>query len=1363
MSELRREELKAPPRRRWLRRLTYGLAAGAVLVGAGALFLRSPSGGRWIMGRISRILAEETGLTLQAEGLEIHPFEGRVVLRGLDLGKGLLRARELEATASMRSLVAGMPRVYGIRLQDPVVMVDKARLDQIRLKPSGPKEPARWQVDAIQVQNGRFQAGDDAWGPFRGEGTFRVVGNGKGPGKLDVTVVVSQARLTGHGATLPAEVQVKVQVSDPRLGWEGDLRVGRSRVALKGGWQVKDKVLEATGETSLDLAPLVALAGRPGLVQGRLEAAVAARGPLDGLTWSAEADGHDLALPGHDVAPGDALLEVSGGRDVFRLGSLSWVSAQGRLEAAGSWRPAAGTTLTLAVADASLLPLARLVRFPALAPARASLQAKVSLSGLPGDVKGLGAITATVNGGFRCQGTEAGRLVASLKGGALRVETLSLDLPDLQVKAEGDVRFKGRSLAGVQGHGEVTVDAEEVAQTLHAWDIGLRLKPDPADPTRPPKRALPMGGRVTAQATAGWNPVSGLMVSGHVEVDRPRWEAAMVGRLRSDLTILGRDLNLRNVQLEHEGGLAQGDLWLTWADREPGEPQMDTCYGFFRLPLEEGLRAADLDPKVIQVAGQGSGWARVHGPFKGLMVEGRLEAEGVDTYGVTVPAVGTDFSLDVARNRISLRDLRIGESREALGAVDGAPSGGLALSGALDMDFDRLSWRGELRGAVDSGPLSLPGPRIQSRVEVRLDGPLAVPLGPWGLPALEASFSRGRVFFRGQSLEGIEGNLRAADGEVAVQVGLAGHDTPILKALGWRKGEHFIGGLDLSVGAHSADTAFFAQRLTGDVLRDVRLEARAEGVWSEAGLRWSGQLDQMEARLTGGRVVQERPSLLEGTDQAMALNLELTGRGEDGLDPATHLALRGTLPFSPTQPLGLRAEGAMDLAPLKTVVDALLEVPAYSAMGDLRPAGRTTLAVTLGGTFADPRVDGFLDLKDGRLRMGNRSQSAEAVNGRLLFLGREVLIPEAAPLKGRLASGDLTSWGRVSWTPLGLEDYALRMRLKDFQFRDLPEGFELDGSVEATFQRDPLRGDLLSGALEARRMLYKADIRLQDLLAPSPADTMGSGSSLGTEDPLTRIGLDLDLKLLQPWQIDTNLLKIQGRPADRFQVRGSLGNPLLQGRMELVPGGRLTNFLPAGDVVIERGAIGFKSEFGLNPELDLTGRVDVTPFVVNLDIRGLVTGLQFSPTSTPNLRQDEIIAILINPSLAETVGTLGAGNVGTAAHNGLASTGTGLLSTLAIAGFQEQVRQTLNLDRVSFALRTGTGSPETTLTVGKTFDLFGRRTPFVVTHKDRAGQVTLSGQVEWRIGDYVLQLGASRTGTDALRPSGEMRYTWRPR
>jgi hypothetical protein len=115
-------------------------------------------------------------------------------------------------------------------------------------------------------------------------------------------------------------------------------------------------------------------------------------------------------------------------------------------------------------------------------------------------------------------------------------------------------------------------------------------------------------------------------------------------------------------------------------------------------------------------------------------------------------------------------------------------------------------------------------------------------------------------------------------------------------------------------------------------------------------------------------------------------------------------------------------------------------------------------------------------------------------------------------------------------------------------------------------------------------------------------------------------------------------------------------------------------------------------------------------------------------------------------------------------NSGLASASYGLISTLAFARFQENLRKSLGLDRVSFAIRTGiAGTLESNLILGKTFNILDRRVPLLYGYRTAGETVTHSGQAEWRLGNLVMQLGLSRTGTASVNPTGEIRYTWSPR
>ena len=319
----------------------------------------------------------------------------------------------------------------------------------------------------------------------------------------------------------------------------------------------------------------------------------------------------------------------------------------------------------------------------------------------------------------------------------------------------------------------------------------------------------------------------------------------------------------------------------------------------------------------------------------------------------------------------------------------------------------------------------------------------------------------------------------------------------------------------------------------------------------------------------------------------------------------------------PAAPLALKLAGSSNLANLKTILDRVVQPGQYSLLADLHPEGSAKFDLNLGGTFRDTTLDGTLALKDGRAVVHSYPLSVDNLDFTAQFQGRDIIIPKAAPLTGTVAQGALTAWGQATWHLGGISAYDLHTSLEDFQLRDLPDGFELQGSLDASLKGSDEDGGLLSGSIWAKRTLYRTEINLTDLILANALGAAARLSALDPSDPLARIDLDLELHLAEPWELDTNLLKLQGRPRGPFWIRGNLAQPGLKGRMELLPGGRLTNLFPAGDIVLERGTVDFADPTFFNPNLDVQGQIDMPPYLVTLNISGTLDALQAKPVLHP--------------------------------------------------------------------------------------------------------------------------------------------------
>lgn len=1348
--------------RRWFRRTSYLLVAGGGLLAIGAWTLQRPFVGRWAAERLDRLSREETGLGLQVDRVELHPFSGRAVLHHVVWGPDLFRAERVEAEVGLRALARGrlwVPRALVLR---PRIRVNADRLQGLRLKPRPPKpEPTPWEIGRVEVVEGWAMVEEPRWGVPRSEAWFTVFAQGKGPRKaavfLDMTRLSSGTgdhRVTGRGG-LKGELDPAGLALNPSR-----IELGGTRLDLEGRFRPEGRHLQARVAGRLDMAEVGGLLSFPWAHGGGgvLRLKGRADGPLDALAWEADLEGRGLAYGSAGLTSGSLEATLQGGMGTLAVPRFTWSSPEGALEGTGRWRKGANAVVNLKGRALRLDAAARYLRAPFLAQALADLEIQGSISGDQAWHKASIQADLRLTEGPRA----AGHLRLALSQGKATAEVEGLHVGDLRAEGRAEGRVDAAGLAALSAEAQVEARAERTAEVLHGWGIGQTLEEE----GKPPKRVpFDMGGGVAGSARVSWDRRAGLSLEGRATVDGPRWHGAQADQVETRVAIRDHQLFLEDITLRRgEDGRGWGSLWLRFGRGASGD-DIDMCFRAERLPVEEGLKAADLD---LPLAGLGGGWARIHGPYGRLRILAEGHAEDARAYGLAIPALAGAMDLDLESGRLQIHDLRVGESRPRLGSGDEGPSGLLALQGRLDMDLVRRTWRGQLDGTVDSVLLGLPGPRFQARMESRLEGPWTHPFGSVSVPAGQVTFRGGRLFLGTQSLEGIEGSLVSEAPGGRLRLGMAGKPEPLLLLDLWPEGSRLLGALDLRIDPDRADAPHLAGQLTRDLLRDLRVALHADGVWDAAGLAWSGRLDRLEGLFDGFDLVQTAPTRLEGDGAFAALDLSLRGRtrtgGQEEGGEAAALRIVGRVPFAVGPPLDLRFQGQAELANLKRILDHLLEVDPYGLFGDLQPQGTARFDVVLGGPWRNPALDGALELKDGRLQIRTYPQSVEALSFRLVFRGRELALEPSAPLEGILAQGRLSASGRAAWGAGGITGYDLSARLKGFELRDLPEGFELQGDLDASLRGDGSQG-LLKGTLTAERMRYQADLNLRELILANALGGTSFGAGLDPEDPLGRIALDLDLVLKQPWEFDTNLLKLQGQPTGNFKVAGTLLKPGLKGRMDLVPGGRLTNLLPAGDVVLERGSIDFQDPRTLNPFLDLQGRVDVPPYLVDLQIRGTLDALDMRPSSTPSLRRDEITAILIDPSLASSVGS-GTGNtaVQSAATSGLARMGGGLLTSLVLADFQERVRKAFNLDRVNVAWRTGTaGSYETSVTLGKTLNLWERRVPLVFTHRTTADVVTLSGQVEWRIGNFVLQLGASQSGATGLNPSGEIRHTWSPR
>ncbi len=1346
------------PRRKWARRITYLLVAGGLLVGGGAWLLRQPMTSDFLIRKIDLAFREETGLEFEARNLEIGLYTGTFAINDLRYGGDLLRIRRVEVQADLWSLTGEHPRIYRLSIQGPELRVDTQRLAALKLKPPSKKPLPQIKLDRLEVKDGTLDIREPKWNLPQAHAGFSATGKGLGPNLVRIELKTTDLAAKTPGGTAKGHAEITADLSESILRLlKAEIDFGGQKLEASGTFEPKSRQLSAKIKALLDVAPALNLAQNPSphtrpatSVTGQLAVDVNVAGSLQKPAWDLHLHSNNLAPGTLGFTPGSLDFNANGTLKEARLRTLTWHSDDGDLALQGEWKKGLHTKTTFQAARVDLNPLAAFSRVGQARDLQAFFDGEAELPGDPfGKGLRLDLVKARTTGHIQRLGAKVGDFSASLDRGRFNLNPLNLHLEDLELSGQASGQVGAKGLETIKAEGHMDTDAARVAVALKAWDVV----------------ELDMAGRVQADVALSYRPPEGLHLTGDLKIQDPRWHGGQADRLDAQVQILGSELSVKDIVVQKGQGRGYGDLWLTWAKRPGASSQFEACFSAFRLPISEGLKAADAGD--LPIEGTASGWARLWGPFAALEMRGAGFVENGSAYQVQVPALSADFYMDLAEHRIGIPELRIAESPAALALGDPKPTGALGLLGRMELDLKRRSWWGNVSGSLDTSLLALPGPRVLTDFEAKVEGPWANTFGPRSLPNGEVKFSHARVFAGDQSIENLEGALTIDRGEVQAWLGQGGASGHILDVAAWSQGGQLRAGGHVKLDAATADTPRLAARITRNLMEDLRLDSDFSATWEPEGFHWQGHVNQLLARFSGFDLTQAQPAFVHGNLEAAQVDLPLEAQerstGRSGTPSSTgFLSLSGLVPFTTTGPLSLQAKGSADLGHLKTILDSLMEVDPYSLLADLQPSGTSKVDLQIQGTPADPQLDGVLKLEGGHVQIRTYPQSGENITATVVFHGREISILESEPLRGQLAQGSLTAWGSLVWQFGGLARYDFKARLEDFQMRDVPQGFEVAGSLDARLSGNDEDGGWLHGAVLAERMAYHADINLSDILLNLNTGTAAL-SSFDPDDPLARIKLDLDLKLNQPWRFDTNLLKLEGIPLGSFKVLGTLAHPGLKGKMELIPGGSLTNLLPAGDVTVERGSIDFSDPSQLNPFINVQGRIDVPPYLVTMSITGRVDQLNVVPSSTPSLRQDEIVAILVDPAAAPTIGSSVGSNAQTALNYGIASAGSGLLGTLALANFQEQLRRVFSLDRLSVSPRTGaTGTPEVSITAGKSFNFLGRRTPLLVTYHRAGSLVTWTGKAEWRFGNYVLQFGVSDANATEVNLTGEIRHTWSP-
>ncbi len=1310
------------PVSRWWKRIVVGGVLLALLVLlAGWLALRTESVRRSLLTRLSVAVEEATGLTVDANSLDLWPSAGTVELRGVRLtnssGETVATADRLSATVRLTALATGSLVFESLALDAP--HVDLSRWPESDEPTAEPGPPPSLDVHAIVVAGGSLAAvglegaagGTVAPVDFDLEGSLvdgvlsieieggalrvdhpdlgsrRVEVSGELSGPIAGPLSVTGLDLRGGGVDLSLSGQVGLAESQPfalsavgsvelgallgaaegaRVGLQGaaDLRGGEATVSIDAPEVPAELLQPWVGDdlfAQLDAeATVLTLAGDVRLGPARFESA---EGDLE-LRWRRGEEELLVAelTPDLSVERRRARVPIAvrvapalPGRREFRgvLAVEDWQRPteaeieEGRVvveQAAGDFDALRGlwpTALaTLPVSATGELRVAGDVVGPVTDPrleiegrwqAAQSADLEFVASGAP--VGRSGAVRAAADRfplevlGLGWSGALSGDLELAAEGGELSSARFDLSASRL---ASGEAAPADLAARGELAGEVLTLERLEIENggrrletigSVRLTDGGLRLSATP----------LSIDG-VELHVTAD---VPGSRLSGIPGLDSITWagEFARQSRARVDWVLEGADLApLLGVAGSELFVVAAGEAWV-----DTKRPALSS--GNLRLealrwteearsyelerPVTVELTDGRLTVPTIALATGGSrveagGWLEltpswgVEDAIEDLIARGELQATGrvaEALFGVPASTRSIDFeaSVEAEPERLSTH------------SIVNAPESRFEATGWLDRQGGAFDWRvdGDAAGAWLAALGGVEG-AVEGRV--RLDARYTrSDDGVAGHVRLESSdFEWPLELMR---LADPEFELQLGDREVRLQsAGARLNDQPVVATGEARllqeggNGALEVDRLELSLGGvESTWQASIPIQLDGEEpTGELAVAWQLPETDLEPLLLLLGASESEDSFRAGGsgwfRLPLTAPTLGEGEAEVAGLAWKSKGREAAGDGPIRLVLSAGELTLPPARLVsegrGFELEGTAGLAP-----DWQFGEEASELVEEVELVGGGALLASLANPFlAGGVAEGEVELSlDVRGRPG-------ALRGRLEARGPDASVVYARPYTTRISAPDLVvtldptegtradggfrlNEGSVdlSTTLDGNGSPRVRAELEGVRYR-LDYGLLALMGGDVSLARDPEGEWSVTGAVEVENGVLSRDVDLDlDLLLGllAPVDLTST-----EESSLEAFALDLELRTTEGVRIKNNVADLWVR-WDPVKIGGTLAAPVLDGRFDVEPGGRVYAF--GQTVRVDTASLDYPGAPDLPASLDLS----VTSSIEDPSIAGL--------------------------------------------------------------------------------------------------------------------------------------------------------------
>jgi translocation and assembly module TamB len=306
---------------------------------------------------------------------------------------------------------------------------------------------------------------------------------------------------------------------------------------------------------------------------------------------------------------------------------------------------------------------------------------------------------------------------------------------------------------------------------------------------------------------------------------------------------------------------------------------------------------------------------------------------------------------------------------------------------------------------------------------------------------------------------------------------------------------------------------------------------------------------------------------------------------------------------------------ANDAAPLQIAVNATGDLGVLQNVSrSFYSSGTVALNAIVRGTFADPLLNGKIELHNVNINYADVPNGISNSNGVILLNGTTATIQSLTAESG---GGKITISGFVGFSPRAVI-YNVHAHLTKVRTRYAEVSVTTSANLALTGNSRHL---LLAGSVSVQRIAYSSSSDIGSLLysASAPPSSTTEPSSL-----LASVRLDVHVVTASDVRVVTNYvekLNLTGSLA----VRGTAAKPGVTGRIVFTDG-QLVFFGNTYD--LKTGSISFYDSTSIRPVMDLSLETVAQGVDVVLGVIGPVSDMKLSYRSDPPLTFDQIVQLL---------------------------------------------------------------------------------------------------------------------------------------